>query len=467
MNIFDKKFNLIVEELTDGQKEYVDTFTAKRAKTLSFGPMFKDERTYFPIKKTNLSILKTPEDILDVVDKAGYYVNDYRDGYVYKKDDKLKSKPVKLIKVLSKELKNDADKFNMLKKKFDERLSTSRKANIECLICITHNPYDVAGMSTDRNWRSCMELEVGAYCKTPLKQVQYGGMCAYLIKKDDKDIKEPIARIAIKRLTARDTRNAFIFVSEQRIYGDVQFAEELDFNNQINQILEQSNKQTMKSAMLFKRKDGNSYSDSRIEDIIKFSNDDEKIQQFKQKVEKSIRLKTYLQGVDWQSIFESEPDKCPEKFLIELSEYLDWEDWTNISSFLPTKQIIELFEKNSPIIKYLQWFAVLIFHRDLPDEFLKKNLNKIIEITKEQKANEKSLQVDRTISNILEQTIQSAKSYEFVKYLLDNFYPKYNIRKFCLRNFINTINGVPRKSDEQLPPEQKAELEKYLEKMSI
>ncbi|MBR4315490.1 MAG: hypothetical protein IKP65_00770 [Alphaproteobacteria bacterium] len=61
-------------------------------------------------------------------------------------------------------------------------------------------------MSTGTNWTSCMRLpdddlnEGGEYYYTALNQVQYGGMCAYLIDKDDRDIERPYARIAIKRL---------------------------------------------------------------------------------------------------------------------------------------------------------------------------------------------------------------------------------------------------------------------------
>jgi len=36
-------------------------------------------------------------------------------------------------------------------------------------------------MSTDRNWTSCMNLNDGAFHETAYRQVQYGGMCAYLI----------------------------------------------------------------------------------------------------------------------------------------------------------------------------------------------------------------------------------------------------------------------------------------------
>ena len=60
----------------------------------------------------------------------------------------------------------------------------------------------------------------GVHKSTALKQVQYGGMCAYLIKEDDKNIEEPIARLAIKRLVGAFKTKSFVFVPETMIYGD-------------------------------------------------------------------------------------------------------------------------------------------------------------------------------------------------------------------------------------------------------
>lgn len=263
---------ILEAELTEQQKKQVDWHARFRDKNLTFGQMFNSERTYFPIGKSSLSIIEIPQQIQKIIDKEGYYCPDYRKGYVYKKDDKLKNKPVKLIKILSKG-ESDKDKFNKLKKQFDERLSTSRKQNIKCEICITHNPYDVAGMSTGRNWTSCMNLDNGAHSDTPLKQVQFGGMCAYLIQQNDKNIEKPIARIAIKRLIGNN--NSFMFVAENVIYGDVGFANELDFMYQVVKILNESNKKTMNDSKVFFRDDNDSYSDSDINWISNFKNDKE------------------------------------------------------------------------------------------------------------------------------------------------------------------------------------------------
>ena len=158
MNTFENLYNLLMEQLNPQQKRDARLYAAKRKKTLTFGPMFKQERTYFPLPQNNLSVLETPKEFLEILDKAGYYCPDFRQKYVYKKEDKLKNKPVKLMNVIQHELKENPEELNKLKKQFDQRLSTSRKQIVKCIICITHNPYDVAGMSTDRNWTSCMNL---------------------------------------------------------------------------------------------------------------------------------------------------------------------------------------------------------------------------------------------------------------------------------------------------------------------
>ena len=68
MNKFNSIYNLILEELTDYQKKMVDSYTEKRNKTLSFGPIFKEERTYFPIDTSSIGVMSTPDEILDVLD---------------------------------------------------------------------------------------------------------------------------------------------------------------------------------------------------------------------------------------------------------------------------------------------------------------------------------------------------------------------------------------------------------------
>ena len=115
-----------------------------------------------------------------------------------------------------------------------------------------------------------MELDYGLYRDTPLKQVQYGGMCAYLIEKDDKQINQPIARIAIKRLVGDN--DSFVFLNENKIYGDEQFAKELGFEEKVHELLKESNKETTKGVKSFIRKEDDSYSDADLNSYFDMEN---------------------------------------------------------------------------------------------------------------------------------------------------------------------------------------------------
>ena len=261
MTKFIDLYNLIFEELTDKQKKLIDKYAVKRDQNLSFGPIFKEERTYFPLNITEIANIEVPEEIEKALDNAGFYITDYRAGIAMKKSKPGEEKDLRQIKI--GKILGRLNKHELLKQ-FNERLGTSKKdiQNIQFEFCITHNPYDIAGMSTDRNWTSCMELDKGEFKTTPLKQVQYGGMCAYLISADDKNIEKPLARIAIKRFISKNDLSKFIFAAEDRIYGDEGLAEELNFKNKVINILEKSNKLTSNINGKYIRKDRNSYSDA-------------------------------------------------------------------------------------------------------------------------------------------------------------------------------------------------------------
>ena len=258
---FNKIYNLILEELTDKQKELTDKYTAKRKEGLLFGPLFKEERTYFPLKSVETTNIEIPTQIEQILDNAGFYITDYRAGLAMKKTKPGEEKDLRQIKI-GKILQ----KLNQLEllKQFNERLGTSKKdiKNINFEICITHNPYDIAGMSTDRNWTSCMNLNNGEHKETPLKQVQFGGMCAYLIDSNDKNIEKPYARIAIKRFIPVKNEFKFIFLAEKTIYGDIDLAKELNFQKELIKILNTSNELNGNISGEYIRKDKNSYSDS-------------------------------------------------------------------------------------------------------------------------------------------------------------------------------------------------------------
>ena len=131
----------------------------------------------------------------------GYEITDYLKGLCKKKGEIREQKIGKVLQKLKPEemgfAKGDIkDLLNKFNNDYGRMAGTSNKL----LIAISRHPYDIAGMSTGRDWESCMTLgpNGGEYQKYVPKEIAEGSIIAYLIKDDDKNIKRPIARIMIK-----------------------------------------------------------------------------------------------------------------------------------------------------------------------------------------------------------------------------------------------------------------------------
>lgn len=231
---------------------------------------------------------------------------------------------------------------------------------------------------------------VGQYKETALKQVQYGGMCAYLIKADDKEIKEPIARIAIKRFVGELKTKAFVFVAQPTIYGDKEYATELNFDKQVDQILEESNKQTLKNQVFFRRKDGGSYSDSNINAVAKTDNISQ--EQLNKLAEELSKHPTKINKIQWNEIAQR-PD-LSEAFIKKFWQYLPHREIVYNQKLSP--ELIDwIISKNSDIAlpMLLNWQQVTkILIKKYFKQSLDKTSNFLEIISRTQKISQKTLE---------------------------------------------------------------------------
>jgi len=118
--------------------------------------------------------------------------------------------------------------INCLIKIFNQRPSMKEYV-VKKLVCISRHPYDIAGMSTDRRWTSCMNLNGGAYYKKIKEDIKYGTLIAYLIYADDKNINKPIARIAIKPYQNVSNPEDILLVPEPEVYSDNKYKDYTEF----------------------------------------------------------------------------------------------------------------------------------------------------------------------------------------------------------------------------------------------
>lgn len=65
-------------------------------------------------------------------------------------------------------------------------------------IVISNHAYDIAGMSTNRDWTSCMNILNGENKEYVAADIEFGTLIAYIIDKNDTNIEHPYGRILIK-----------------------------------------------------------------------------------------------------------------------------------------------------------------------------------------------------------------------------------------------------------------------------
>ena len=94
---------------------------------------------------------------------------------------------------------------NLREKKALEIYKKSRNGRLlntnDLAVVISRHPYDISSISTGRGWTSCLDMESSAFGRGHLQKLKMymvtGGIAAYLIRKKDRNINYPIARIKI------------------------------------------------------------------------------------------------------------------------------------------------------------------------------------------------------------------------------------------------------------------------------
>lgn len=174
--------------------------------------------------------------VREILEENGYQVVDYRGGYCQKGNRKqrigkvlqsLKKNALDEIRQrhqggeiynLERELAETSNYFDGVLSEFlNSPLRAQKKAG-GMEVVISQDPHDVATMSTGRSWVSCMELGVGSHHRDVFCEVANGGLVAYLIRAGDQEIRDPLARIHIRRFDNKQGQS--VAIPEESIYGN-------------------------------------------------------------------------------------------------------------------------------------------------------------------------------------------------------------------------------------------------------
>jgi len=240
----------------------IKTYRKKRPKYIKFPKIFKEEHTIIHLPFTEINI-QPDENVKKELNENGYEIIDYLKGTAKKITDE--KNVYKIGKVLNK-LHNTE-----LIKKFEQRTkgTLTKDQHSKLLIVFTYNDQDIAGMSTNKHWTSCYNLDNGCNKETALNSIKYGNMAAYLIKEEDyNDLDKSLARISIKRFVHYKDNKKYILLAENKIFGDEELSKIINFQNIVDNILNEYNLTVkVRGKKKFKRLDSKEfgYSDSYSE----------------------------------------------------------------------------------------------------------------------------------------------------------------------------------------------------------
>lgn len=164
------------------------------------------DRIYLPFNKSKE--IEVPSKIENYLSSKDLEIVDYKAGLAKNKNGRLS----KIGKALSME-----EEGKKLLDLFNTSRSGAKKDNL--MIVISRHPYDLAGMSTERGWTSCMNLSDGEFKNYIFKDIENGTLIAYVIDSMDKNINKPICRLLIKQYINIDNENDIILYPENKIYG--------------------------------------------------------------------------------------------------------------------------------------------------------------------------------------------------------------------------------------------------------
>lgn len=203
-------------------------------------------KSWFPPESRVFIDMARPQvgskDIEEFLSDNGYKITDYAKGFARAPDGKV----FKIQKVINKHRVQDLKELEARKSYLgpmkyaheermhnnyfnglDEEFSSSRldvRSTSPYVVAISSNIHDIATMSTDRSWTSCMELGSGGSYKDVYCEVEKGGFVAYLYRKGDPGLKsiplggKPLARIHIRRFD--NAKGKSVAMPEKTVYGN-------------------------------------------------------------------------------------------------------------------------------------------------------------------------------------------------------------------------------------------------------
>jgi hypothetical protein len=210
----------VLSDLNPEQKKKVRAWPKKNAYVNVVKPL--SDKVFGTKTRTNIPFEggtrqgDPDKDVSEHLEDKGFQVDkdDYHKGITHSYGDTSRRRPLKIGKVLEQTKAPEDIKKAYMK---DPYRGAAKASHL--VATASRHPFDVAGMSTDRGWTSCMNLTDPRPHKNKLKEdLDRGTHVAYLHHKTDTTISHPVSRVAMKPFHS-STGDHTILRPERKLYG--------------------------------------------------------------------------------------------------------------------------------------------------------------------------------------------------------------------------------------------------------
>jgi hypothetical protein len=239
----------------------------------------KGDRIAFPYNPKGEYTSDIEKEINDYISKYNFVVKDYIKGIAFDKKNQRDIKIGKILTLVAKKEKEDSSKKKGedLFSRFtnDPKRAQAKKASF--LIVFTKDKYDIATMSTDRRWGSCMDiLSVGEHTHHVKSDIKEGTFVAYIIESTDTNIEKPLGRISIKPYIRVDkdrevsdsieSGDEVVNYAEYKTYGNIPGGKEkfIDFVDDIMQKVQKISGEYKRLGCLYSDSDRHGFTDRTV-----------------------------------------------------------------------------------------------------------------------------------------------------------------------------------------------------------
>ena len=171
----------------------------------------------------------TEFEIQSILEPYDFSIKNYKDGLAL---DTKSNKEIAIGKALNKISKKEPDAKELLDRYAAIKGKGATNKDEDLMIVFSSAKYDIIGMSTGREWRSCMNVIDGGnknYVKLDIKE---GSIVCYLTTIGDTNLKKPLGRVLIKPYLNTENKEDVILYAELRTYGSIpnpdKFMDEID-----------------------------------------------------------------------------------------------------------------------------------------------------------------------------------------------------------------------------------------------